>query len=113
AARRKSSTGGKRGSAPRLLVTCVGSVRERWLSFALPLSSAGCGGWQSALDPHGLDAQNVHGLIRLFVIVAIVTWLLVMLFLAGALWHRRAAPAEPGVHPAGERRATIAVAVAV
>jgi len=74
---------------------------------------SGCGGWQSALDPHGPDARNVRSLIWLFVIVGGIIWALVMLVLAASLWHRRPAANEsPAPRPASERRAGIAVGTA-
>jgi cytochrome c oxidase subunit 2 len=83
----------------------------------VPLLAAGCGGWQSALDPYGPDARHVHGLIWLFVIVAAIVWALVMLALAGALWHRRPTAGDPPApnpaqNPSSERRAGIAVGTA-
>jgi cytochrome c oxidase subunit 2 len=91
----------------------VKSARYSWIWLILPLLVAGCGDWQSALDPHGPDARNVRSLIWLFVIVAAIVWVLVMLALAGALWHRRpAANDPPAPQPGGERRAGIAVGAA-
>jgi cytochrome c oxidase subunit II len=80
----------------------------------MPLSCAGCGGWQSALEPHGPDARQIDGLFWLFVIIATLVWLLVMLFLGGALWRRRARSGKAVVpNPDSERRAGIAVGAAV
>src|SRR3954469_11696100 len=101
---RRRGRNGKKGVRP---------VRYCWIWVAVPLLVAGCSGWQSALDPHGPDARNVHGLIWLFVIVAAIVWGLVLTVLAGAIWHRRPAVGEPPVpHPGGERRAGIAVGTA-
>ncbi len=56
----------------------------------LPLMAlAGCDGWQSALAPHGPQAERSFGLFQLFLAVSAVVWLLVVLGLALALWHRR------------------------
>jgi cytochrome c oxidase subunit II len=89
------------------------AARHHWISVVVPLLAANCGGWQSALDPHGPEARNVRGLIWLFIIVASIVWAMVMLALAGALWwHRSAGQGAPAVHPGGERRAGIAVSAA-
>ncbi len=88
-------------------------VQHRWIYLALPLLAADCGGWQSALDPHGPDAWNVRDLIGLFAIVASIVWSMVMLSLAGALSRRRPASQRPlATTPSGERRAGIAVSAA-
>jgi cytochrome c oxidase subunit II len=83
------------------------------ISLAVPLLAAGCGGWQSALDPHGPDAWNVRDLLWLFVIVASIVWSMVMLALAGALWRRRPASQAPlATKLRGERRAGVVVSAA-
>jgi cytochrome c oxidase subunit 2 len=80
---------------------------------AIPPLAASCSGWQSALDPHGPDAWNVHDLIWLFAIVASIVWAMVMLSLAGALWWRRSdGQGAPAISPDRERRAGIAVSAA-
>jgi cytochrome c oxidase subunit 2 len=91
----------------------VKSARYSRIFLAVPLLVAGCGGWQSALTPHGPDAGNVRSLIWLFVIVAAIVWTLVMLALAGALWRRRPAANElPTAEPGSERSTGIAVGAA-
>jgi len=59
------------------------------LASCLPaLLCAGCGGWQSALQPGGEQAGHLKVLIQLFTIVCGIVWLLVMLVLAAGLWRR-------------------------
>lgn len=73
------------------------------VAMLLSLLCAGCRGWQSAMDPGGPQAARLTALIRDFSIVCMVIWALVMLALAGAMWHRRsqvAAKAPPSRTPA-------------
>lgn len=89
------------------------SARQSVILLAVLLLAAGCGGWQSALEPHGPDARNVRALIWLFVIVGSIVWGMVILCLAGALWRRRqAGQGMPALNPDGERGAGIAVSAA-
>jgi cytochrome c oxidase subunit 2 len=77
-------------------------------NIAPTMLCAGCSGWQSALEPHGPQASDLHRLFWLFVVVAVIVWLLVMAVLAGAILRpRRETPASRG---GSERRATILVA---
>jgi cytochrome c oxidase subunit 2 len=62
------------------------------LSAAAPLLPlAGCGEWQSALHPHGDNAETSFTLIWIFTVVCAVVWVLVMLALAWAMARRRSA----------------------
>lgn len=79
----------------------------------LPVLCAGCGGWQSAMDPGGPQAAKLAALIRDFGIACFVIWALVMLALAGALWHRRAPQAPGGRTPAVVVGAAVAASVLV
>ncbi|MBZ9856049.1 cytochrome c oxidase subunit II [Mesorhizobium sp. CA13] len=56
---------------------------------------SGCSDWQSALHAHGANARAILDLIWSFGAVATITWLLVMLALVMALFHRRRAQAAP------------------
>ena len=84
------------------------------MSPALPMLSAGCTGWQSAMDPMGTEAHELRALIWVFIIVAAVVWVLVMLVLAAAIMRRHPPTSRP-ISPSGdsERRAAIAVSSAV
>ena len=68
------------------------------VATALPLLCAGCSGWQSAMDPGGPQAAKLKALIWVFLITCGIIWLLVMLVLAAAVWHRRP-PADPLANP--------------
>jgi cytochrome c oxidase subunit II len=59
-------------------------------AVAVPLLTAGCDGWQSAMAPGSPQAAKLKGLIWLFTITCGVVWLLVILVLAGAILRRRA-----------------------
>ncbi len=80
-------------------------------SRLLPLLLAGCSGWQSALDPRGPSAQDLHGLFWLFTITCTVIWLAVMLVLLAALLRRP--PATRGAAEAAGRRSARVVGGAV
>lgn len=74
-------------------------------TIALLAWTAGCDGWQSALDPQGPQASDLHRLFWLFVIVAAIVWSSVMVVLVAVLWRPRGAAPESG----NERRATVLV----
>jgi cytochrome c oxidase subunit 2 len=74
-------------------------MRSRALSLALALLLAGCAGRQSALDPGGDQAQQLHGLFNLMLVVCGVVYILVLGFLASALWRARRSLGA-GVEPA-------------
>lgn len=76
-----------------------------WLLLAL----AGCGGPQSALDPHGPAAEHLKGLILWVSGICALVWMLVMIVLIWAL-ARSPRDARP---PADERRIARVVAAAV
>lgn len=83
------------------------------LSAVLAVPLAACGSnWQSALDVHGTSAISLKHLILLIVAVCSLVWMLVMVGLIWALWHRR--EGRPTPPQAGrERHMTIAVTGAV
>lgn len=86
----------------------------RLLRLFVLLPLAGCGGWQSVLDPRGSAAEELHGLFWLFTIICGVVWGAVLLVLAAALWHRRR-PAElsEAQRARSERRSGFAVGIAL
>jgi cytochrome c oxidase subunit 2 len=55
----------------------------------LCLLLANCGGWQSALDPHGTSAIHLKQLIILIVAACSMVWMLVMIALIAALSRTR------------------------
>ena len=57
--------------------------------LALVLVLGGCAGRQSVLDPAGEQAATLHGLLGLMLIVCGIAYLLVLTFLAAALWRGR------------------------
>ncbi len=61
--------------------------------IAVAALGAGCSGWQSALDPHGAEAEGLRHLIWFIGGVCAVVWLLVVGVLAAALLRRRRKPA--------------------
>lgn len=73
-------------------------MRHAWRVAWLGPLLAGCSGWQSALDPAGPAAQELHGLFWLFTITCAVVWWLVMLALLAALLRR-----PPGTRAGAER----------
>lgn len=83
------------------------------LSIMLAVPLAACGSnWQSVLDVHGASAISLKQLILLIVAVCSLVWMLVMVALIWALWHRREGLPTP--HQAGrERHMNIAVVGAV
>lgn len=76
----------------------------------MALLCAGCSGWQSALDSHGVEAGRLATLFWFIMGVCAVVWLLVMAVLVAALLRRRGR----GENQHGqERRLGLAVAAAV
>jgi cytochrome c oxidase subunit 2 len=67
--------------------------RLAWL--VLPLLLAGCSGVQAALDPAGRQAADIREIWDLMMWICGVMYLLVMLFLAAALWRGRKRLAGP------------------
>src|SRR3954468_9924309 len=70
------------------------------------LACTSCSGWQSALDPQGLQAHALSRLIWLILIVAALVWTLVMIALFAGLRQRS------GTTPS-ERKLTVIVSSAV
>jgi cytochrome c oxidase subunit 2 len=84
--------------------------------MAIAVACSGCTGWQSALDPHGVQAEGLVRLIGATVAVCTLVWVLVASVLLRALWRGRRQPADgTGVDERTEKRmrTTITVAVAV
>ncbi len=75
---------------------------------------AGCAGWQSVLDPQGVQADALMQLIGTVVAVCTVIWLLVAAVLLRALWRRQRSAADgTRVDETIERRMQRSIAVAV
>lgn len=87
----------------------------------LCLLTAGCTGWQSAMDAHGTSAISLRQLIILIVVACSLVWMGVMVALIGALWRGRRERTRPtDLDPHVERRmsgavltATLATAVVI
>lgn len=79
------------------------------------LALGGCSGWQSALDPHGVQAQHLSRLIWSITAVCTVVWLLVIAMLLASLTRRRRQERlDPvAVDAAVERRLRLSVGSAV
>ena len=84
---------------------------RRALPLLAPLLLAGCGGWQSATDPNGPVARDLHALNLLFITVCGLVWVVVIVVLAVGLL-RRAPPTREAAAQA-ERRSTTVVGGAV
>ena len=88
----------------------------RWLFIVVPtLALGGCGApWQSALDPHGPQADHIGHLMGLFTAVCTAVWLMVLAVALATFLRRRSAMAEPSKpDDPSERRSTIAVSIAI
>lgn len=70
------------------------------------LALAGCGGWQSALETRGPQAEDIRDLFTVFLAVCSVVWLLVALALSYGLWRRRRTtmPGPLDLHEPTEQR---------
>jgi len=84
-------------------------MASRTFPLTLPtaLLCSGCTGWQSALDPHAIQAARLEHLIWLFVAVCTVIWVTVTVVLVVALLRRR----TPSTH--NDTRMTRVVSAAV
>jgi cytochrome c oxidase subunit 2 len=69
-------------------------------SLAAAMAVAGCRGVQTMLDPVGDQARDIDGVWRTMLVVCGIMYLLVMGFLAWALWRARARRAEAEAPPA-------------
>ena len=75
------------------------------------------GGWQSVLDPHGVDAEALLRLILVFVVVCAVVWTLVAGVLLRAVLRKRV-PRDPdagdaATDPSTDRRMARVIALAL
>lgn len=91
---------------------------RRALIFVVPLVTlvcSSCAGWQSALDPHGLQATRLRHLLWIFSAVCVVVWITVMLTLWVALRRKpnRSTSAICTIDANTEKRMTRTVAAAV
>ena len=74
------------------------------LSTSWPLSA--CAGRQSALDPQGLQSDQIRSTLFIFLVVAAIVWVAVVLVLAvGMLRRKRATEAPLDLHQGFEQRA--------
>jgi cytochrome c oxidase subunit 2 len=74
----------------------------------------GCAGWQSALDPQGLQAEFLMRLIETIIAICAVVFVLVVMVLMRALWRRRRSPADgTSVNDATERRMKLTISLAI
>ena len=75
----------------------------------------GCVGWQSALDPHSIQAESLSQLIVLLVIVCTIVWVLVIAVLLTALLRRSRRSSEDGTRIAAaiDRRMTVTISAAL
>ena len=74
-------------------------MKPRAAIAAGALALAGCAGPQSALDPAGDQAGHIHGLLQLMLWICGSMYLLVIGFLAWALWRNRRRMAAPAPEP--------------
>jgi cytochrome c oxidase subunit 2 len=89
-------------------------MRRAALLSLLATALAGCQGWQSSLDPQGPKADAIADLFWIFTGVCALVWVLVMVFLIGALLRRHGERPDPlATDPMQERRFTIVVSTFV
>jgi cytochrome c oxidase subunit 2 len=80
-------------------------MTARAVAILPALLLGGCGGWQSALEAGGRQAEDIRDLFGVFLVVCAGVWILVALALAAGLLRRRPAPAGPlELQEATERR---------
>lgn len=83
-------------------------------ALAVATTCAGCAGWQSALDPHAVQAEGLVALIGAVVAICSVIWVLVSGVLLRALLRRHREPADgTGIHAPTERRMRTIITAAV
>lgn len=84
-------------------------------SWMFSLVCPGCTGWQSALQPEGPNAADLHRLLWVFIAVCGTIWALVILVLATVLWRRRRLGPDSPLErdPPRERRSAVIVGAAV
>jgi cytochrome c oxidase subunit 2 len=84
------------------------------LAAAAASACAGCAGWQSVLDPQGVQATSLMQLIGTVVLICSVIWILVLMVLLRALWRRRRSPADgTRIDRATERRMQLTITLAI
>lgn len=108
---RRSAAGGARLWAERACRLASLST-----SLAASLALSGCAALhtsESALNPAGPQAQRTAGLMWLFLSVCAVVYVLVMLFLFGALLRRPASTPDPLTHPNPQRERRIWIVIFV
>jgi len=93
-------------------------ARLRKLSCVAPaLLLGGCSGWQSALDPHGPNAESLAFLFWWFTAICGAVWLLVVIATGIAVMRARALSAHRAdplaLNPPAERRAALVIGASV
>jgi cytochrome c oxidase subunit 2 len=86
------------------------------LAAVLPISLllSACGGWQSALDPQGPEAEHLSWLIWTFTAISAAIWLAVMAVLLVRLLRRSPDRPDPlQLDTGAERRSVVVVSAAV
>lgn len=81
-----------------------------WVRTALVLLTTwplcGCAGWQSALDPHGVESEQIRRTLFLFLVVAAIVWIGVVVALGLGLVRRKRTADQPlDLHQPFEERA--------
>jgi cytochrome c oxidase subunit 2 len=77
---------------------------KRFAPLLLFLPISGCAGPQNVLDPASDQASELHGLMTLMLVVCGLAYLLLMAFLAAALWRARGQlGGPPALHPDDRR----------
>jgi cytochrome c oxidase subunit II len=70
-----------------------------WVRTCLALTAssplAACTGRQSALDPQGLESDQIRHTLFIFLIVATIVWICVMIVLAGGMLRRKRTADQP------------------
>ena len=74
---------------------------------AVSVSSVGCSGFQSSLNPAGPQAERISDLFWLYCTVALAVYIVVMLFVLGTIVRRRSASDEPIVEPDAKQEARL------
>ncbi|MDP9123548.1 MAG: cytochrome c oxidase subunit II [Pseudomonadota bacterium] len=83
-------------------------------TLAAAVACSGCTGWQSALDPHGVQADGLVRLLGAFVAICTLVWMFVATVLLRALWRRRRQQADGiGVDESTEKRMRTTITLAV
>jgi cytochrome c oxidase subunit 2 len=97
----------------RMLPPRFVSLRRRGLPLLAMALAEGCGGVQSALDPAGPEAAKLARLTWVFIAVSACVFVLVVVYLAVALFRRRAPSSRPVVEPDARTRRKLGRSIGV